>query len=100
MSFEHFKGTIVIIPLLLIISDIAVIDVIIDGFCPFVGVRLLWFLIPISSLKVIPQCRVAVILNSFEFAIGIEAKDRAEDIVNEAEDGISKCELVHPRVCG
>lgn len=100
MSFEHLKGAIVIVPLLLIVFDIAVIDVIIDSLGPSIGVRFLWFLIPISPLKIIPQCRVAIVLDGLELSIRIETKDRTEDIVNEAEDRISKGELVHPRVGG
>lgn len=95
MAFEYFKSAIVVVPLLLVVCDIPVVYVIIDSLSSSVGVGFLGFLFVICPFKVVPQSWVTVVLNGFELSIRIEAKDRAEDIVNEAEDRISEGELVH-----
>ena len=100
LSLEHFKSAIVVVPLLLVVCNIAVIYVVIDSLRSFVGVGFLRLLVPISPLEVVPQSRVAIVLDGLKLPIGIEAKHRAEDIVNEAEDGIGEGELVHARVAG
>lgn len=95
LTFEYFKSAVIVVSLLLIVGDVSVIYVVIDSFGSSIGVSFLRFLVPICSFEVVPQSWVAIVLNGLELSIGIEAKDGTEDVVNEAEDGISEGELVH-----
>ena len=95
LAFEYFKSAIVVVPLLLVVCNIPIINVIVNSLGSFVGVGFLGFLFMICPFEVVPQSWVTVVLNGFELSIWIEAKDRAEDVVNEAENRISKGELVH-----
>lgn len=98
LAFEYFKSAIVVVSLLLVVCDISVIYIIIDGLGASIGVGFLRFLVPICPFEVVSQGWVAIVLNGLELSIRIEAKDSAEDVVKEAEDRISECELAHARV--
>jgi hypothetical protein len=87
---------------MLIIGNISIIDIILDGLGSFVivGIFRRIFFWPTIAFKVVPEGRVISIIDGFELPVGIEAKDRAEGVVDEAEDRIRVGELLHVGVGG
>lgn len=82
---------------MLVIGDISVVDIILDGLGSFVIVGIIRriFFCPPVVLKVVPEGRVVAVIDGLELAIGIEAEDGAEGVVDEAEDRIRVDELLH-----
>lgn len=89
VSFVAIIFDISIVGLEIYISNIGV-----GLFCPFSSIATLVTL----TLKVVPEGRVLVKCNSFEFPIRIEAKDKGKEIVSKADNRHSIDKLLLPCV--
>jgi hypothetical protein len=87
---------------MLIIGNISIVDIILDGLGSFVivGIFRRIFFCPPVAFEVVPEGRVISIINGLKLAVGVEAKDCTEGVKDEAEDGIGVDELAHVGVCG
>lgn len=94
LALKDLECPIIIIPFLLIVSDIPIIDVVVGVFILALFLSILLSLL-IIGLEICSECWIGTVLNAFEFTIRIKEEDGAKDIVNEANDSVSILILIH-----